>query len=99
MPYLIDGYNLLFTMGLANHRMPPREFERARNGLLDWLGRLLGPAAAEVTIVFDALHASREEHVEEDHAGLHVIFALRRLADDLIEELIRRDPAPKKLVV
>jgi predicted RNA-binding protein with PIN domain len=99
MPYLIDGYNLLFSMGLADRRMASRAFEQARNGLIAWLDRRLGPAAAEATVVFDAQHVSRSGHAEEVHGALHVVYAVRRLADDLIEELIRHDSAPQKLVV
>ena len=99
MAYLIDGYNLLFTIGLAHRRTPPRDFERARNTLIARLAQLLGPAAGETTVVFDALHGSQRGHQEEVRDGVTVVFALRRLADDLIEELIGQDSAPRGLTV
>jgi hypothetical protein len=96
MRYVIDGYNLLFALGLAQARMGPHGLEKARLALL---GRLAASGQAAVTVVFDAGQAPPGAPAEQDHQGVHVLFALGREADDLIEELIGRDSAPRGLTV
>ena len=97
MRYVIDGYNLLYAMGLVHARMGPHGLEKARLALL---GRLADSGgAAAVTVVFDAGHAPPGAQPEQDHQGVRVLFALTREADDLIEELIGQDSAPRGLTV
>jgi predicted RNA-binding protein with PIN domain len=99
--YLIDGYNLLFAMGvLLPGRTGPALLEKAR---LRLLGLLLGAhndAPTAVTVVFDAKHAPAGAAPEIDYEGIHVSFAVHEdEADDLIEDLIRRASTPRKLTV
>src|SRR5262245_49061467 len=54
MRYLIDGYNLLYALGLARKNGGRAAWDRARRVLLDWLADQLGPAAPDVTVIFDA---------------------------------------------
>ncbi len=55
---------------------------------------------AGTTIVFDASHAPPGLPREDSHRGIVVLFAKDYAeADDLIEELISRDHAPRKLFV
>jgi hypothetical protein len=96
MRYVIDGYNLLYALGLVHARMGPHGLEKARLALL---GRLAASGEAAVTVVFDAGHAPPGAPAEQDHQGVRVLFALRREADDLIEELIGQDSAPRGLTV
>jgi uncharacterized protein len=96
MRYVIDGYNLLYALGLVHARMGPHGLEKARLALL---GRLVASGEAAVTVVFDAGQAPPGAPAEQDHQGVRVLFALRREADDLIEELIGRDSAPRGLTV
>jgi len=53
------------------------------------------------TIVFDANRRPIKEVADEERInGLHVIYAVEHEeADSLIEELIRKHPTPKKLLV
>jgi predicted RNA-binding protein with PIN domain len=100
MRYLIDGYNLLHAWGLA----PPRgaragRLERARLNLLDRLRRAPGTAGSAVTVVFDAAGAPTASAAEHDYHGIRVAFALDGSADDLIEDLIHREPKPHDLTV
>jgi predicted RNA-binding protein with PIN domain len=99
MRYLIDGYNLLHAMGVLAGRTGPGGLEKARRRLLGLLRGAHGEQAAEVTVVFDAAGAPPGVPAEQEYQGVQVRFALRREADDLIEELIRRDPAPRSLTV
>src|SRR5438067_1614147 len=55
MTFLIDGYNLLFSLGLAGRRTEPKLFERAREQLLDSVHPAPGQNAAAVTVVLDGL--------------------------------------------
>jgi hypothetical protein len=97
MRYVIDGYNLLYALGLVHAKMGPHGLEKARLALL---GRVAGGAdAAAVTVVFDAGNAPPGAEPEQDHQGVRVLFALKREADDLIEELIGQDSAPRGLTV
>lgn len=99
MRYLVDGYNLLHAMGLLAGKAGPHGLEKARLALL---GRLLGDHgsdAAAVTVVFDAANAPPDAVPEEHYQGLHIVYALDGEADDVIELLIQRDAAPRKLTV
>jgi predicted RNA-binding protein with PIN domain len=100
MPYLIDGYNLLYAMGVLRGRVGPRGLQKARLRLLGLLGGTYGGEAGEVTVVFDAAGAQAGAAEEEDYQGIHVHFAVRQeQADDLIEHLIQRHSTPRQLTV
>src|SRR5262249_2509447 len=97
--YLIDGYNLAHALGLLTSRPQPRAAERARRRLLAELRRLHGQDGSGVTVVFDAVRAPPGVPDEEDSEGIRVLFARRQNADDVIEDLLRREPAPHDLTV
>jgi predicted RNA-binding protein with PIN domain len=101
MLYLIDGYNLLYAMGvLLPKRTGPLVLEYARRRLLSLLGERHGPQARAVTVVFDARKAPPGAAAEMDYEGIHVAFAVNQEeADDLIEQLIRRASVPRQLTV
>jgi hypothetical protein len=97
MRYVIDGYNVLYAIGLVHAKMGPHGLEKARLALL---GRLHASGAAEaMTVVFDASHAPPGAVAEQDSQGVRALFALKGEADDLIEDLIRQDSAPRGLTV
>jgi hypothetical protein len=101
MSLLIDGYNLLNAVGIAGRGAGPGGLERSRLALLNFLAESL--SAEEIprtTVVFDARSAPPGLPGTTDHRGLTVRFAAGyEDADSLIEELIRSDSAPRKLVV
>jgi predicted RNA-binding protein with PIN domain len=100
MSYVIDGYNLLHAMGLLRGRVGPRGLEKARLGLLGLLRSVYGDESSAVTVVFDAAHAPPNMREQAEYQGIHVRFAVQQeQADDLIEELIRRDSAPRQLTI
>jgi hypothetical protein len=97
---LIDGYNLLHAMGVMRGRLGPTGLEKARLRLLGLLRGAYGDDAATVTVVFDAAGAPAGATEVQNHRGIHVHFAVHeREADDLIENLIRHDSAPRRLTV
>ncbi len=100
MAYLIDGYNLLHAMGLLSHRVGPTGLEKARRSLLGLLGGSYKDEAPTVTVVFDAAGAPPGAPEETEANGIQVRFARgNQQADDLIEQLIHHDSAPRHLTV
>src|SRR5260370_19480571 len=98
MRYLIDGYNLLHATGHLAGKVGPHGLEKARQALLGRLAALVKTGAA-VTVVFDARGAPPAVEAEQTYQGVRVCYTLDRAADDLIEDLIRRDSAPRLLTV
>jgi predicted RNA-binding protein with PIN domain len=101
MSLIIDGYNLLHVSGTLGRGRGPGALERARLALLNLLAESLAPEdVPNTTIVFDARHAPPDVPHVLEHRGLAVRFAHKyEEADELIEELIRGDSAPKRLTV
>ncbi len=100
MAILIDGYNLLHATGIVGRGIGPGGLERSRLALVNFLAESIDPAELpHTTIVFDARQTTGLPQVIE-HRGVRVRFAVQHdAADDLIEELIRADSAPRRLVV
>ena len=102
MPLLIDGYNLLHVSRHCRAGAWGRAAcKRSRLALLNFLAESLDPAELpHTTVVFDAHDAPRGLPRVVEHRGITVRFAAQyETADDLIEELIRADSAPRRLVV
>jgi predicted RNA-binding protein with PIN domain len=100
MLYLIDGYNLLYALGVLRKRMGPDGLDQARQNLLGVLRGSFGDESADVTVVFDAAHPPPGVPAETEYQGIHVRFAIgMAAADDLIEVLIRKASAPRHLTV
>jgi uncharacterized protein len=98
MRYLIDGYNLLYALGLARKNGGQAAWDRGRRQLLDWLADRHGKFAGDVTVIFDAQN-SLGGVVEEIHRGLHVLRDRGRTADDMIEDLLKVEKSPESLTV
>ncbi len=101
MRLLIDGYNLLNAAGILGHGVGPGSLERARLALLNFLAESLDPQQIpQTTVVFDAHNPPPGLPRALSHRGLAVRFASEyEDADSLIEELIRRESAPRRLTV
>ncbi|HND53967.1 MAG TPA: NYN domain-containing protein [Pirellulaceae bacterium] len=102
MSLLIDGYNLLHVTGIFGANGPAeRAFERARHALLDFLAaRLTAEVLAKTTVVFDAADAPPGLPSEIQRSGVRALFAPRKSsADEVLEQLIRADHAPRRLTV
>ena len=101
MPLLIDGYNLLHASGIIGRGIGPGGLERSRLAMLNFLAASLGPdELPRTTVVFDASDAPRGLPRTVRHRGISVRFAAKyESADELIEELIRSESAPRRLVV
>ena len=100
MAYLIDGYNLLHAMGVLRGRAGPKGLQKARLGLLGLLSATYAEDAPSVTVVFDAAGAPPGVPQTQEYQGIHVRFAVHQdQADDLIEDLIGHESAPRQLAV
>jgi predicted RNA-binding protein with PIN domain len=101
MSLLIDGYNLLHATGILGRGIGPGGLQRARLAMLNFLAESLDPPEVPRTsVVFDAREAPWGLPRVLDHRGITVRFAAEQEdADALIEELIRRESAPRRLTV
>ena len=100
MRYLIDGYNLLHATGdLVGRTGRPHGLEKARLALLARLIALHGDEVGCVTVVFDARNAPPGSESQHDYRGVHILYALREEADDLIEKLILQESTPRQLTI
>jgi predicted RNA-binding protein with PIN domain len=101
MSFLIDGYNLLSAAGILGRGVGPGSLQRARLALLNFLAESLDPEdVPRTTIVFDAADSPPDLSRTVSHRGLTVRFASQYgEADELIEELIRTESAPRRLTV
>jgi uncharacterized protein len=99
MALIIDGYNLLnAATDLANHG---GSLAQSRTILLDFLAdRLNYEDRRATTVVFDGRHAPPGLEPVVLHRGITVRFARPHCeADDVIEDLIRKDNSPRRLTV
>jgi hypothetical protein len=73
---------------------------RSREGLLTFLAEHLRDRFSRATVVFDSTLAPRHLPAELQWNQLEVFFARNHSsADEMIQQLIRESPLPKKLVV
>jgi predicted RNA-binding protein with PIN domain len=102
MRLLIDGYNVIFSCGLAGRGRGWDALMRSRNQLISILSfRLDDGERSDATIVFDALQSTTMDAPTTQKINeLTVIYAVdHEDADSLIESLIKRHPTPKLLTV
>ena len=101
MTLLVDGYNLLNSVGIVGRGVRGSSLQRSRIALLNFLAQSLQQAEIRrTTVVFDAAEAPPGLPRLFEHRGLTVRFAAGYPdADMLIEELIRSDSAPRRLTV
>src|SRR5436309_6148711 len=88
--YLIDGYNLIYALGLIERPLGARALEQSRRRLVDFFKESFDENETKhITIVFDAAHAPRHVPRQQPMYGMLIRFAPKKQsADDLIESLI-----------
>jgi predicted RNA-binding protein with PIN domain len=103
MSLIIDGYNLLYASGILGRGRGPGYLERSRQALLNFLAESLDEKSLHrCQVVFDASieNAPRGLPRRLTHRGITVHFAAGMpSADELIEQLILDDSAPRQLTV
>jgi len=93
--FLIDGYNLLYAVGLPA-RLAPGELRHSRDRLLTLIHERHPHDA--ITVVFDAHTAPRHLPREQIVHGMHVVFAVGE-ADDRIKTMLDHDSVARTLIV
>ncbi|MEE2706663.1 MAG: NYN domain-containing protein [Planctomycetota bacterium] len=99
---IIDGYNLIYAAGIVSGSDGPANLERSRAALLGFLAESVEPKQLpRTTVVFDAgPHAPRGLPRTWTYRKMTIRFATGyESADDLIEELIQTDTAPRQLIL
>ena len=97
---LIDGYNVLFSLGMVPSPVKEGDLQRARQSLLQMLHEALAEKGKFCTVVFDATRAPSRAPGDTFFHGIDVRFTKRREeADDLIAYLITQCTTPKQLTV
>jgi uncharacterized protein len=101
MRLLIDGYNLMYAVGLLGKRFGPDGFRKVRRRFLNDLADALGAIEAhQTTVVFDAAAPPDDLPRALVYKGITVLFAVDDDdADSRIERLIAGHSAPKMLTV
>ena len=97
---LIDGYNLLFSLGMIPSPVKEGDLQRGRQSLLQMLSDALGEKGKFCTVVFDATRAPSHAPGDTFFHGIDVRFTKRREeADDMIAFMIKQCTVPKHLTV
>ena len=98
---IIDGYNLLHTLGTRRSLGGPGNLQRARESLAGRIAARMSPAEqAQTTIVFDANNENRDYPTEIVVQGVKVLFAKDfEDADSMIEHMLRKHSAPQSVTV
>src|SRR4051794_6163459 len=98
--YVVDGYNLLFHLGLLDRRGGPRALEAARRRALDQVRASLGEGDHAITVVFDSGKNCRTVPPPVEYLGIEVRYSGGgAFADDVIEAIIAGCSRPAGLVV
>lgn len=98
---IIDGYNLLYAAGMGRASYGPRDLERCRRRLLNFLAdKLTAAEQARATVIFDARHPPPDAPRMQMHGRLRVFFATPHGDADLfIEDVIATHSAPKSVTL
>jgi hypothetical protein len=99
MSLLIDGYNLLYAVGIVGRDTGGVGLQRSLTAMLNFLAETIDPnLLRRTTVVFDSVAPGFS--LSGEYQGLAVRFAgYGRDADSLLEELILANTAPRRLVV
>ncbi|UUO07721.1 NYN domain-containing protein [Blastopirellula sp. J2-11] len=101
MPLIIDGYNLLYASGVVSSLDGNGSFEQDRLMLLELIRSIVDPQEIRQTVVvFDSAKAPPGLPRTVRYHDIVVHFASEYAdADEMIEVLIERHTAPKRLTV
>lgn len=98
--YVVDGYNLLFHLGLLDRRAGAQALEIARRRLLEQVRTTLGEGDHRITVVFDSARNRRKTPAPQEYLGIEVRYSGGGdFADDVIEAIIAECSRPQWLVV
>ncbi len=98
MRFFIDGYNLMYALGLVRPRSQ-RSLAKCRDDLCEWIRRVHGREAEKVTVVFDGPLLGRQQPLDDSAEGPHVVFSRGETADDWLERFIQNQSPPVRLTL
>jgi predicted RNA-binding protein with PIN domain len=90
--FLVDGYNLLYTLD----ELPSGSLQDKREKLLRLLTQRRPQGKNKLTVVFDSRQGMGNEG---DQGGIHIVFTAGETADDWISARVRKAPQPRTLIV
>lgn len=99
MPYLIDGFNLLYKFPEFEKLMYESRLSDARTGLLSKLRVFSRLSRAKIRIVFDGKKEPSFEVKSERVGSIDVYYSLDYSADFLIKQFIKKDLNPRMTTV
>lgn len=101
MTLIIDGYNFLHGANIVAEGPGAYTLEKSRRSLLRFVASVVPKSKrSATTVVFDGKEAPPGLSRVGEFAGIQVMFSEPGTeADDLIEELILADSAPRRLLV
>lgn len=86
---IVDGYNVIHAWTSLKRLTANASLEDARDKLIERLAVLSQVTGADVTVVFDAHHASSLSNSRETIEGVHVLFTRKgHSADHAIERIV-----------
>ena len=92
MNYLVDGNNVMHAVGEVWKDV-------GRVGLCRLLGTFIDVTGDSVCLVLDGSPPPHGVELQMAHPHLRVLYGLDRSADEVLEELIRHEPTPSRLIV
>ncbi|MCX7679260.1 MAG: NYN domain-containing protein [Spirochaetes bacterium] len=99
MPYLIDGFNLLYKFPDCEALMVQNKLDDARIRLLTILKEYVKITGKKVRVVFDGKKHPLLEIKNETFGFIDVFYSLDYSADFLIKEFIKKDINPRMTTV
>lgn len=98
MSTIVDGYNVIFADEELAEYMRAGLLEDARDGLISLLARYQALSGDPVTVVFDG--GVGFGMPVEGRNGVRILYSRSpQKADHIIQDLIEKEPNPKKLMV
>jgi hypothetical protein len=99
MPYLIDGFNLIYKFPDLEEMMYNGMLSEARKGLLNILKKYYNIKKSKIRVVFDGKKNPSDNIRSESSGSIDIYYSLDFSADHLIKQFIKKDPNPKMTFV
>lgn len=92
MNYLLDGNNVMYAVGDVWKDV-------GRVGLCHLLATFIDATGDSVCLVLDGSPPPHGVELQMAHPHLQIIYGLDRSADEVLEDRIRHEPTPSRLIV
>ena len=100
MRYILDGYNVIFSGGIARRYSKGRTLQSARRRLLETLTRFVHRTRSKLTVVFDGGEEGAHRPRRQCEDGVEIVFSsVDATADDEIISELRKCTGRRTLTV